>query len=116
MNLDLDDEQFEKQLGKTLRNRGFLFATNEDEVDAFESRMEKENIQIPDQVFDIEMILSKRTKGKLKRLEAHDSEIQQNLAQAAREGKSIDEQTAKKMQQDRDNAQKLDNSPNKDTI
>ena len=93
-------------LAKILRLNGYLMPSNDDEIKAFEKKYKK-SYEKPEN-WDSPLDIIKKGKTKkidLKATKAIPSETD-NLAMAAREGKSISKEVKTKMQKDRENGEK----------
>lgn len=98
---------FEEEFEKALRSYGYGFPETEDEVAKFEEEMNKMDMpNLPTMENPSEIL----KKGKIQKFGfTHslrvDHSAVQNLAMAAREGKSISEATKRKMVEDRKRAE-----------
>ncbi|GJM32927.1 MAG: hypothetical protein DHS20C18_19280 [Saprospiraceae bacterium] len=102
-----DKINFEEEFEKALRSYGYGFPETEDEVAKFEEEADK--IEIPN-LPPMENPSEILKKGKIKKFGlTHslrvDHSAVQNMARAAREGKSISEATKRKMIEDRKRAE-----------
>lgn len=102
-----DKINFEEEFEKALRSYGYGFPETEDEVAKFEEKMDNMDTPTLPPLENPSEILKK---GKIQKFGlSHslrvDRSATQNLARAAREGKSISEATKKKMLEDRKRAE-----------
>lgn len=109
LNDDKEDKKgsarFEKRLVKSLRCHGFLFPSNEEELDALEKSQAAEINGMPDFLESPMDILNRGLITKVLRKDSPvDLDSSTNLAQAAREGKALSDEVKKRMQEDRRNA------------
>lgn len=96
----------EEAFHKALKSYGYVFPETEEELQAFESGIFKMKFKIPEKFNDPSAILEK---GKIKRVgdfnSFYDEEVEENLAQAAREGSDIPSDVWEQMEKDRKNAE-----------
>ncbi len=97
----------EKALYEALKRYGYIFPETEDELKHFEESISKMKLNFPDKFNDPLKILEV---GKIEKIEGYitfsDEEIEENLAQAAREGSEIPDEVLKQMEIDRQKAEK----------
>lgn len=95
-------EKDKVDLAKIFRKGGYNLPLDESEVESFEKNLEKEEKIEPN---DWENPLDILRRGKVKKVQLQDSEIEndtvQNLSYAARDGKKIPDTIRKKMDEDR---------------
>ncbi|WP_341216585.1 hypothetical protein [uncultured Wocania sp.] len=93
-------------LAKILRLNGYVMPSSDDEIKAFEEKFKK-SYEKPEN-WDNPLEILKRGKTKKIDLKTTKSVPNQtdNLAMAAREGKSISKEVKNKMQKDRENGEK----------
>lgn len=90
-----------------LRRKGFITPKTEAEVDAFEQAIKEHDIPpLPAELNDPEAILKKPYSNRsLKLTTEEDSQDAENLARAARDGKTLPQSVLDKMKKDRDDAE-----------
>lgn len=96
----------EKAFYKALKRYGYIFPETEDELKQFEDSIANMEFKIPDKFSDPIEILAK---GKVDKIENYlsfsDEQVEENLAQAAREGSEIPDDVLKQMENDRRKAE-----------
>lgn len=101
-----DKINFESELRKALKAYGYGFPETIKEVEQFEQEVPKADITLPPLKKPSEILKSKKVKRyKYPHRLKVDHSIAQNMAQAAREGKTISDATKKKMLKDRKQAE-----------
>ncbi|MHA6279360.1 hypothetical protein ACXYMT_04190 [Salinimicrobium sp. CAU 1759] len=102
MNDQEKEKNIERAFFKALKNSGYVFPETEKDFDKFEESVLKIKDVIPNHLEDPIDILNR---GKIRTLgvfeDFFDSTIEENLAQAAREGSDIPEDVWKQMEKDR---------------
>lgn len=98
----------DQHLLSILRQKGFIIPKTEAEVDAFEQALKEHDIPpLPAELDDPEAILKKRySERRLLLSTEQDHQNTENLARAARDGKTIPQSVLDKMKKDRDDAEK----------
>lgn len=93
-------------LAKILRLNGYIMPASEDEIQAFEKKYKKSYEKPENWDTPLEII----KKGKIKKIDLkvakNNTSETNNLAMAARDGKSISKEVKDKMHQDRENGEK----------
>jgi len=93
-------------LAKILRLNGYIMPSGDDEIKAFEEKYKKLYEKPKNWDTPLEIIKKGKTKKiDLKGTKSNTAETD-NLAMAAREGKSISKEVKNKMQKDRENGEK----------
>ena len=105
----------EKAFHKALKSYGYIFPETDEELQNFEISISKMKFDIPDKFSNPLTILST---GKIKKVNEfntfYDEEVEENLAQAAREGSNIPDEVWIQMEKDRKNAEESDNDKTTD--
>lgn len=101
----------EKSFHKALKMHGYIFPEKEFELREFEESISKMSFIIPEKFNNVLAILQDgRIENVGKFNSFSDLQIEENLAQAAREGSSISEEVLKQMEIDRKKSEKsIDN-------
>lgn len=111
----LNQTDQEKAFHKALKCYGYIFPETEEELDNFDISISKMKFDIPDKFNNPLKILSI---GKIEKVNEfnsfYDEEVEENLAQAAREGSNIPDEVWIQMEKDRENAEKVENDKNTD--
>jgi hypothetical protein len=106
MNDQNDNTRQEKAFHKALKSYGYIFPETEAELQSFEESISKMKFQIPDKFNDPMEILKA---GKIENVgqfnSFNDVQIEEHLAQAAREGSNIPDDVRAQMEKDRKDAE-----------
>lgn len=113
-------EEFERQVFRTLVERGHIIPETEAEVHAAEKRMKAEGEKLPVALRDAQALLD-RIKHKKKHrstkivpiMSGHFAEVGEELARAARKGKTIPAEIEEKMRQNRAKSDAVKNRKSK---
>lgn len=106
MNDQNDNTRQEKAFHKALKSYGYLFPETEAELQSFEESISKMKFQIPDKFNDPIAILKAGKISNVSQFNSfNDEEIEEHLAQAAREGSDIPEDVRAQMEKDRKDAE-----------
>ena len=101
---NLDDQSFETRLLKFLGENAFIFPETQQEMKNFINTCEGTSLELPEALKDPLAILKRGIKNPNREIELNNEEtktIEDNLAQAAREGKEIPSHIQKKMEDKR---------------
>ena len=102
--LNINDNDFENFLRKSLKSNGYLFPTTDDEVDNFESSNDIE--KAPDKFNNMSELLKKGRIERVKPIVQNTSgKTIDNLAMAARKGEGISKEILEQMKKDRDESE-----------
>lgn len=100
---------------KALKSYGYVFPETEEELQAFENSISKMKFEIPEKLDNPSAFLKK---GKIKGVgnfnSFYDEEVEENLAQAAREGSDIPNDVWQQMEKDRKNAEEANDDERAD--
>ena len=92
----------EKAFLKALKNHGYIFPASEEELKLSEENISMMEFEIPDKLNDPLEILKLGRIEKVSEFNSfYDAEIEENLAQAAREGSNIPDDVWEQMEKDR---------------
>ena len=92
----------EKVFLKALKNYGYIFPETEEELKLSEENISMMDFEIPDKLNDPLEILKLCRIEKISEFNSfYDAEIEENLAQAAREGSNIPDDVWEQMENDR---------------
>ena len=92
----------EEILYKALKNYGYAFPESKEELKLAEQMISKMEFEIPDKLNDPLEILKVGRIEKVSEFHSfYDAEIEENLAQAAREGSNIPDDVWEQMEEDR---------------
>jgi hypothetical protein len=93
-------------LAKILRLNGYIMPSSDEEIKAFEEKYKKSYEKPENWNSPLEIIKKGKTKKVDLKVTKNNSVEANNLAMAAREGKSISKEVKNKMKQDRENGEK----------
>ncbi len=97
-----DDPEFNDSLKDSLKKAGYDFPETEEELDYLIEKFNKTNVVVPDELDDPIAILKQGMLSvKTDFNSSTDQEVDINLAQAAREGGTIDDEVKNQMNMDR---------------
>lgn len=97
----------DRNLLSSLRQKGLIIPTKEEDIDAFEKAIKEHNIPpLPAKLNDPDSILKSTYSQRPVKLVTNHDENFADLARAAREGKAIPQSVLDKMKKDRDDAEK----------
>lgn len=100
----------EKTLYKSLKNYGYIFPESEEELKLSEERISMMEFEVPDKLNNALEILKIGRIEKVSEFHSfYDGEIEENLAQAAREGSNIPDDVWEEMEKDRKNEENKNN-------
>ena len=102
LDIDPEDSEMNNELYFHLKKIGMAFPDTEEELDHFLQLLKKQSILLPKDLPSADAILKAgllTLQGSIN--DSIDLHIEENLAQAAREGGDITEEIMKKMEQDR---------------
>jgi hypothetical protein len=103
------DEIIENAFVKSLRQHGFLFPATQTDLEAIKNKKEIGEVPLPS---DLENPMQIIERGKIKSISSGDfpdnSEVEENLARAAREGKDIPDDVKNQMKKDKDSSKRKD--------
>jgi hypothetical protein len=107
------DEIIENAFVKSLRHHGFLFPETQTELEIVKSKKEIEEVPLPSELEDPMQIIRR---GKIESISSvefpENSDVEENLARAAREGKDIPDDVKNQMKKDKDSSKRKDNDEN----
>jgi hypothetical protein len=105
--LSQEDAEMSNELYRHLKNYALIFPDTEEEVEHFIEVAQKHKATLPPTLNDADLILKTGLLRIQTSLNTSSSlEIEENMAQAAREGGEIPEEVLKKMHRDRENKEK----------
>lgn len=105
----------EKAFHKALKSYGYIFPETEKELRAFEASIYKMEFDIPDKFNNPLKILNEGRIEKVNEFHSfYDEQVEENLAQAAREGSNIPDEVWKQMDNDRKKAEEANDDKNTD--
>lgn len=105
--MDKKDKIFEISLVRSLRKHGFILPTEDEDLVYFEKAFQKdETLEFPDSLNLISENIYQHKELKFTILNEIDIAYTENMARAAREGKSIPKEVLDKMKIDRSNSEK----------
>lgn len=92
----------EKAFFKALKKHGYIFPESEEELKVLEEKISMMHFEIPDKLNDPLEILKVGRIEKVSKVDSfYDAELEENLAQAAREGSNIPDDVWEQMEKDR---------------
>ncbi len=101
------DEFLDPEILKSLKSLDFVIPTTIEDYDRLEQEIKKKPLTKPTRLKDpFSFIESKNKTVKLDPIQNKSNTYEQNLAWAAREGKSISDQVKQKMRQDKQDSKK----------
>lgn len=110
MNNQNNKSNQEKAFYEALKSSGYIFPETEKDLIHFENSISKMKFSIPDKLNDPSIILSE---GKIEKVgqfnSFYDEQVEENLAQAAREGSGISSEVWEQMEKDRKRAEEAEN-------
>lgn len=102
-----------KAFYEALKSYGYIFPETEEDLEKFEISILKMKFSIPDNLNDPGRIL---TEGRIEKSSQfnlfYDEQVEENLAQAAREGSDISSDVWEQMEKDRKRAEEADDEEN----
>ena len=106
MDNDMNKEKF---FYKSLKRHGYIFPETREELQSFEDDIFKMKLKIPKKLDDPLEILKAGKTGEIPHFNSfHQDEIEENLAQAAREGSDIPSDVWEQMEKDRKDSEEKD--------
>lgn len=100
----VEDSIFERHVYEAMKQKGWIIPLTEDDVRRTETQLESKDRGLPDRLADPYALLSRAREANTQviALEAvQQAEIEENLARAARDGRSIPSEIEQKMEFDR---------------
>ena len=104
-----EPEDFERTIAEAMRIHGWILPQTAHDVEKAEEELRASPIDLPPPLVDPFALLSRQRRGvrlKSELFATIDSGLEENLAQAAREGKDIPPNIRQRMRMDREAAQK----------
>lgn len=96
----------EENLYRALKSYGHIFPETDEELILFEKTISQMKFIVPEKFQDPQVLLNKGKVEKISNFHSfYDHEIEENLAQAAREGGEISEDILRQMEKDREEAE-----------
>lgn len=100
----------EKAFFKALKKYGYIFPESEEELKLSEENISKMDFEIPVKLNDPLKILKAGRIEKISEFNSfYDAELEENLAQAARDGSNIPDEVWEQMEKDRKKAENKNN-------
>lgn len=100
-------DRFEENLDWSLKVHGFVFPESDDEVEEFRQKTMGVINPLPEELQDPRAVFKSKPTPAVRRFEIqHNNEFFENLAMAAREGKTIPADVLQRMEEDRQRSKK----------